>query len=40
MMHMEHLADRRRWEETMAREGEVVDVEVGDEDDMLPGRFY
>ncbi|KAJ5188656.1 hypothetical protein N7491_004976 [Penicillium cf. griseofulvum] len=34
MMRMEHLADRRRWEERMAREGEGV---VGfEEDDMLP----
>jgi hypothetical protein len=39
MMHMEHLADRRRWEESMARDGEgVVGVEgEGWEDDMLPG---
>lgn len=41
MMHMEHLADRRRWEESMAREGEGVvgEAEIGDEDDMLPGMF-
>jgi hypothetical protein len=39
MMHMEHLADRRRWEESMAREGEGVigEVEIAEEDDMLPG---
>ncbi|CAG7939091.1 unnamed protein product [Penicillium nalgiovense] len=40
MMRMEHLADRRRWEESMARDGEGViagfEGEV-DEDDMLPG---
>lgn len=41
MMRMEHLADRRRrWEESMARDGEGViagfEAEV-DEDDMLPG---
>ncbi|KAJ5467681.1 hypothetical protein N7475_005433 [Penicillium sp. IBT 31633x] len=38
MMHMEHLADRRRWEESMARDGEGVigGIEIGDEDDMLP----
>ncbi|KAJ5487152.1 hypothetical protein N7530_001452 [Penicillium desertorum] len=39
MMRMEHLADRRRWEESMARDGEGViagfEGEV-DEDDMLP----
>lgn len=43
MMHMEHLADRRRWEETMAREGEVAEPGIEEEDDdMLPGmfRFY
>jgi hypothetical protein len=43
MMHMEHLADQRRWEERMAREGEgfVAEAEIGveDEDDMLPGMF-
>lgn len=42
MMRMEHLADRRRWEESMARDGEGVvggfEGEV-DEDDMLPGMF-
>ncbi|KAJ5616157.1 hypothetical protein N7537_001271 [Penicillium hordei] len=37
MMRMEHLADRRRWEESMARDGEgVVGGFEGDEDDMLP----
>ncbi|KAJ5326957.1 uncharacterized protein N7506_010059 [Penicillium brevicompactum] len=37
MMHMEHLADRRRWEESMAREGEVAEYGIEDEeDDMLP----
>ncbi|KAJ5773979.1 hypothetical protein N7457_008875 [Penicillium paradoxum] len=38
MMHMEHLADRRRWEESMARDGEGVvgGMEIGEEDDMLP----
>ncbi|KAJ5960404.1 uncharacterized protein N7479_007554 [Penicillium vulpinum] len=39
MMHMEYIADRRRWEESMARDGEgVVGVFEGevDEDDMLP----
>ncbi|KAJ5163584.1 uncharacterized protein N7500_005414 [Penicillium coprophilum] len=37
MMRMEHLADRRRWEESMARDGEGVVVGFeGDEDDMLP----
>ncbi|KAI2713605.1 hypothetical protein CBS147332_5345 [Penicillium roqueforti] len=38
MMRMEHLADRRRWEESMARDGDAVvgfEEEV-DEDDMLP----
>ncbi|KAK4871376.1 hypothetical protein LT330_000613 [Penicillium expansum] len=40
MMRMEHLADRRRWEESMARDGEgVVGGLEGDEDDMLPGMF-
>lgn len=39
MMHMEHLADQRRWEETMARDGEFAEVDVGDEDDMLPGMW-
>lgn len=40
MMHMEHLADRRRWEESMAREGEVAEPEIEEEDDdMLPGMF-
>ena len=40
MMHMEHLADRRRWEESMAREGEVAEYGIEDEeDDMLPGMF-
>lgn len=38
MMRMEHLADRRRWEESMARDGEgVFGGFEGDEDDMLPG---
>ncbi|CAG8178593.1 unnamed protein product [Penicillium salamii] len=36
MMHMEHLADRRKWEESMAREGEIVEPDIADEDDMLP----
>ena len=40
MMRMEHLADRRRWEESMARDGEGIiagfEGEV-EEDDMLPG---
>ncbi|KAJ5835011.1 hypothetical protein N7447_001037 [Penicillium robsamsonii] len=37
MMRMEHLADRRRWEESMARDGEgVIGGFEGDEDDMLP----
>lgn len=41
MMRMEHLADRRRWEESMARDGEgVVGGFEGDEDDMLPGMFF
>lgn len=41
MMHMEHLADRRRWEESMAREGEVAEYGIEDEeDDMLPGMFF
>lgn len=42
MMRMEHLADRRRWEESMARDGDAVvgfEEEV-DEDDMLPGMFF
>ncbi|CAG8040372.1 unnamed protein product [Penicillium olsonii] len=38
MMHMEHLADRRRWEESMAREGEIAELDF-EEDDMLPGMF-
>lgn len=39
MMHMEHLADRRRWEETLAREGEFAEIDIGEEDDMLPGMY-
>ena len=35
-MRMEHLADRRRWEERMAREGEGV---IGFEEDDMPGMF-
>jgi hypothetical protein len=40
MMHMEHLADRRRWEESMAREGEGVVAGDMEEDDMLPGMCF
>lgn len=41
MMMMEHLADKRKWEESMARDsGSVMpDFEAGD-DNMLPGGFH
>ena len=41
MMMMEHLADKRRWEESMARDAAGVMQEFeAEEDDMLPGRFH
>ena len=40
MMMMEHLADKRKWEESMARDaGNVMPEFEADEDNMLPGRF-
>lgn len=38
MMHADYLADKRRWEESMARDMVVQDPE--DVDEMIPGRFY
>jgi hypothetical protein len=41
MMMMEHLADKRRWEESMARDAAGVMQEFeAEEDNMLPGRFH
>lgn len=40
MMMMEHLAEKRRWEESMARDADGVmrGYEVEEDDDMLPGK--
>ena len=41
MMHMDYLADRRKWEESMARDMNEMNQDVDlEEDDMLPGRFF
>lgn len=41
MMHADYLADKRKWEESMARDMDIVPMQ-GDmeEDDMLPGMFF
>lgn len=39
MMMAEYLADKRQWEESMARDADGILAGVEGEDDMLPGKF-
>lgn len=40
IMMMEHLAEKQRWEEEMAREVDGVIGEDQIEDEMIPGKFF
>ena len=40
MMMAEHLADKRRWEESMARDADGMLGGFDGEDEMLPGKFH
>lgn len=39
MMHADYLADKRKWEESMARDMDVPVQGEMEEDDILPGMF-